>query len=136
MKKINFPNKICVRCDKIFGPTGNHQKYCKNCRKDRERELDRIKKRRYALTRPKRIRNRTNHRNKFRKVICAKCGELKLHEALSLCLSCYQAWSSLDKKLESMDEFEKKDYLSSHGLLDNKKKLTIDDLKKDLGVSL
>ena len=55
------------------------------------------------------------------------------HEIAKLRI-CYGKYYRLNKKLSTLNDEEKTIYLEKRGILEIKKELTVDDLKKDLGV--
>jgi len=135
----NFINKnnFCKMCGEYIKNRGTQAKYCNDCIKIRRRKIHNKNQKKYEEKNKenvKQIRKKCyNNALKKNRIICSKCGKLKIHQAYGLCPLCYNKWYRLNKKLGSMSDFEKESYLRSRGLLEDSKDFSVDDLKKDLG---
>ena len=127
---------ICKRCGDITERKHPNTKYCNGCRKIVDREF---RKRYQQNNREKMAEYQNNYRKKFgnykpKKKICNWCKKLKDTHARGLCVTCYNRFLWINKKVEGMSEMEKHDYFRKWGYLEIEKELTIEDLKRDLGV--
>ena len=129
---------ICIRCGKIFDAKTSLAKRCHVCRKIRQQERANVWSRKnYKNNKQDYLaKQREYHCNREykKKGKCVHCGKEKLIYARKLCEPCYKHWWWLNYRLKSMSDSEKIIYFKKHGLLKEEKKLTVEDLKKDLGV--
>ena len=121
---------ICKTCNKIIYNKSSKALYCDSCALARH-DVSSMK---WKKRNPEKIRlANIKYKRKTRMIVCRVCKEIKKFCSHDMCIACYSKWYRLNIKLKDMNEEQKNIYLEKKGLLDEKRTLTIDDLKRDSG---